>query len=52
MIKIYLEGGLIFEFKGWHLPELEKPNWHYYRDDAGNLYHFRKDKMIAVVEKI
>lgn len=39
-----------FEFIGKHLPELEKTNWHYYEDENGKTYHFRKQLMVAVIE--
>jgi hypothetical protein len=39
------------EFIGWHLPQLEKNNWHYYEDIDGIKYHFRKEHMVCVTEK-
>ncbi len=35
-------------FIGVYVRELEKPNWHYYKDNEGTLYHFRKDEMQLV----
>lgn len=39
-------------FNGKYLPELEKPNWHYYQTDDGYMIHCRKEHMLCVVEKI
>ena len=45
-----------FEFIGTFLRNAEKPNWHYYlvEEDGefarGTRLHFRKDKLIAVIE--
>lgn len=38
-----------YEFIGKHLPEMEKPNWHYYQTEGGTLYHFRKKHMVCVI---
>ncbi len=38
------------EFVGKHKPEMEKPNWHYYETESGQIYHFRKEHMVAVIE--
>lgn len=40
-----------FQFHGWYRQDLEKPNWHYYESVDGAILHFRKDRMICVVEK-
>lgn len=40
------------EFNGKHLPELEKPNWHYYQTDDGYMIHCRKEHMVCVIEKV
>jgi len=37
-------------FVGKYRPDLEKGAWHYYEDQDGNLLHFRKEYMIAVLE--
>ena len=37
-------------FFGFHRPDLEKPNWHYYETDSGQIYHFRKEHLVAVLE--
>ena len=37
-------------FTGFHRKDLEKPNWHYYEDNEGNIFHFRKQHMVAVLE--
>ncbi|MBI9090123.1 MAG: hypothetical protein JEZ12_12985 [Desulfobacterium sp.] len=29
---------------------MEKPNWHYYETDKGEIFHFRKEHMVAVLE--
>ena len=39
-----------FSFIGKHLPERERPNWHYYQDKDGGILHFRKEHMICVIE--
>ncbi len=50
-ISIFLKGrNKPFQFVGIYMRELEKPNWHYYKDDKGNLYHFRKDEMQLVID--
>jgi phage pi2 protein 07 len=41
----------VFEFTGQYRRDLEVNNWHYYEDENGNLYHFRKAHMIMVHEK-
>ena len=44
----------IVKFLGWHLPEREKPNWHYYESvkPVPNILHFRKEHMVSVAESI
>jgi len=37
-------------FVGFYRRDLEKPNWHYYETKDGNIYHFRKEFMCAVIE--
>jgi hypothetical protein len=39
------------EFAGEYLRELEKPNWHYYRNEFGAIYHFRKEHIVFVKEE-
>ena len=39
-------------FNGKHLPEREKPNWHYYATDDGRIVHCRKEHMVCVVENV
>jgi hypothetical protein len=39
------------EFIGKHLPDREKPNWHYYMGEFGAIYHFRKEHMVFVIEE-
>lgn len=36
---------------GFYRRDLEKPNWHYYEDSEGNIYHFRKEHLVYVIEK-
>lgn len=38
-------------FVGKHLPERERPNWHYYQDKDGSILHCRKEHMVMVIEK-
>lgn len=38
-------------FIGRYLPERQCPNWHYYEDDGSNIYHFRKEHMVFVIEE-
>jgi len=38
-----------FAFIGKHRRDLETNNWHYYEKVDGELIHFRKEHMIAVV---
>lgn len=44
-------GGEPFSFIGKHLPERERPNWHYYEREDGAIYHFRKEHMVLVIEE-
>lgn len=39
-----------FTFWGKYRRDLEKPNWHYYETDRGEIYHFRKEHMVCVEE--
>ena len=36
---------------GKHRPDMEKSNWHYYETSKGKIYHFRKEHMVAVIER-
>lgn len=36
-------------FRGKHRKDLEKPNWHYYENHRGEIHHFRKEHMVAVL---
>jgi len=38
-------------FNGKCLRERETPNWHYYQTEDGDIYHFRKEHIIYVLEK-
>lgn len=49
-IKILLETGSV-TFVGHYRRDLEKTNWHYYETALGDILHFRKDKMLAVLER-
>lgn len=55
---IILSNGKEIEFYGKHTghyhpndPETERKNWHYYLGDDGTIYHFRKEHLIACIEK-
>ncbi len=50
-LTLFLIGGGKLSFKGRYLPKREKPNWHYYIDDEGTIYHLRKEHIIAVIEE-
>ncbi len=39
------------EFIGKHLPDRERPNWHYYESIDGTILHFRKEHIVCVIEK-
>lgn len=52
--RIYIVGDITGEkhiFWGRHLPERERPNWHYYATEDGRILHFRKEHMVFVSEK-
>lgn len=40
-----------YNFKGKHLPDRERPNWHYYQECDGSIIHCRKEHMVMVIEK-
>ena len=40
----------VVAFIGRYRRDLEAANWHYYETDKGDLLHFRKDFMVAVLE--
>ena len=42
----------IIEFSGFYRRDLEKPNWHYYETERGDILHFRKYQMISVLEEV
>lgn len=42
---------ITYQFVGKHLPDRERPNWHYYQEEDGTIIHFRKEHMVIVVEK-
>jgi hypothetical protein len=50
-ITLILSFGNSLEFVGWHRPDLERPNWHYYEDENGSIIHCRKEHMVCVKEK-
>lgn len=50
-ISVDCVGGNRYVFTGHYCRELETENWHYYKDVQGNLYHFRKEHIIAVTEE-
>ena len=35
---------------GRYRRDLEKPNWHYYETNKGDILHFRKEHIVAVLE--
>lgn len=37
------------EFRGRYRRDLEKPSWHYYERDDGQILHFRKRHMVCVI---
>ncbi len=37
-------------FIGKYRRDLEKPNWHYYEASGGDIFHFKKFEMVAVIE--
>ena len=41
---------LAVQFRGFYRRDLEATNWHYYEDDKGDIQHFRKEFMVAVLE--
>jgi phage pi2 protein 07 len=43
--------GTAVSFNGKHRPDLEKNNWHYYEDEYGDIWHFRKEHMVFVHEE-
>lgn len=47
-VVIYTINDREYSFIGKHRPDLEKLNWHYYEDEEGALYHFRKEHMVSV----
>ena len=51
-IFVLLRGGIEYSIKGFHVPELETDNWHYYYAiDSGKVIHFRKEHMMIVESK-
>lgn len=40
-----------YNFIGKHLPDRQRPNWHYYQDKDGAIIHCRKEHMVMVIEK-
>ena len=48
-LTILLKRGYI-TFEGKYRRDLERPNWHYYETINGDIYHFRKDQMVGVLE--
>jgi hypothetical protein len=50
-IKIYLTNNDSIHFAGKYLRERQQANWHYYEGEKGEIYHFRKEHMVCVIEK-
>jgi len=48
-LTIVLKTGVI-SFLGKYRRDLEKPNWHYYETKDKDIFHFRKDQMVCVLE--
>ena len=42
--------GIQTSFIGFYRRDMEKPNWHYYETEQGDILHFRKENMVAVEE--
>ena len=42
---------IAIKFVGFYRRDLEATNWHYYEDERGNIQHFRKEFMVAVLEE-
>ena len=40
----------VVSFIGRYRRDLEKPNWHYYETEKGDILHFRKEHLVAVLE--
>lgn len=38
-----------FKFIGRHRRDLESKNWHYYEQPDGEIIHFRKEHLVAVI---
>ena len=49
-LTVLLTGGVNFSFMGKYRRDLENGAWHYYETKTGNIHHFRKDHMLAVLE--
>jgi len=50
-IEIMTTTGQTIKFTGKHLPERQSKNWHYYQDDEGAIFCFRKEHMVMVYER-
>ena len=46
--EIVTVGNMVHKFCGRYLRELETKNWHYYETDSGEVFHLRKDSIVAV----
>ena len=47
-IEIVTVGNMVHKFCGRYLRELETKNWHYYETDSGEIFHLRKESIVAV----
>ena len=50
-ITIVVTEGNIIHIRGKYRRDLETNNWHYYETTKGELLHFRKIHMIAVIDQ-
>ena len=48
-LTVVLKTGKVL-FSGKYRRDLERPNWHYYETKKGDIYHFKKDQMVCVLE--
>lgn len=39
-----------FIFIGKYRRDLETSNWHYFETQSGEIFHFRKENMVAILE--
>lgn len=49
-MRVITSSGKTVTFLGKYRRDLEKSHWHYYETSKGDILHFRKDAMDAVLE--